>query len=100
MATTHRTSAPSTAPPQAAASSTAASSAAEPSPAAPSTAAPSASRDPLGLRARARRSGLLLTVLGGLVALSLLLCVGIGPVPLSPTMKMLAALGAAASIIE
>ncbi|MDN5601392.1 MAG: iron ABC transporter permease, partial [Brachybacterium sp.] len=39
-------------------------------------------------RARARRSGLILTVLGGLLALSLLLCVGIGPVPLSPALTL------------
>ncbi|WP_394216555.1 FecCD family ABC transporter permease [Brachybacterium vulturis] len=70
MATTHRTAAPPTAA------------------SAASAAASSASRDPLGLRSRAHRSGLLLTLLAGLVALSLLLCVGIGPVPLSPGLTL------------
>ncbi|ASK67154.1 ABC transporter permease [Brachybacterium avium] len=51
----------------------------------PPAAAP---HDPLGLRARARRSDLLLTVLGGALALTLLLCVGIGPVPLSPALTL------------
>ena len=41
-------------------------------------------RDPLGLRSRARRGALILTALSILLVLSLLLCVGIGPVPLSP----------------
>ncbi|MGO1598033.1 MAG: FecCD family ABC transporter permease, partial [Brachybacterium sp.] len=80
MATTHGTSAPSA--PAATAPSAAASSSD------PSGAGPSAAGDPLGLRARARRSGLILTVLGGLLALSLLLCVGIGPVPLSPALTL------------
>ncbi|WP_321169373.1 FecCD family ABC transporter permease [Brachybacterium ginsengisoli] len=44
--------------------------------------------DPLGLRARARRSSFLLLALAALVALSLLLCVGIGPVPLSPAVSV------------
>ncbi|HEX7351163.1 iron ABC transporter permease [Brachybacterium sp.] len=59
-----------------------------PSAADPAATVPAASGDPLGLRARARRSTLLLTVLTGLVALSLLLCVGIGPVPLSPALTL------------
>ncbi|WP_420836203.1 FecCD family ABC transporter permease [Brachybacterium avium] len=90
MAATHSPSAPSTA----AGTGAAESSAAEPTPAAPSVAAPSISppaaapHDPLGLRARARRSDLLLTVLGGALALTLLLCVGIGPVPLSPALTL------------
>ena len=45
---------------------------------------PAAARDPLGLRARARRSALLLVVLVVLTVLSVLLCAGIGPVPLTP----------------
>lgn len=50
--------------------------------------APVPSRDPLGLRARARRSALILAVLGALTALSLLLCAGIGPVPISPALTL------------
>ena len=46
--------------------------------------APHDPRDPLGLRSRARRGTLILTALSILLVLSLLLCVGIGPVPLSP----------------
>lgn len=83
MATTHRTSAPS-----AAAASRPGSSNPDPSRADPSATESSASRDPLGLRARSRRSALTLTLLGGLVSLSLLLCVGIGPVPLSPALTL------------
>ena len=45
---------------------------------------PATPRDPLGLRARARRSALLLAALAVLTVLSVLLCVGIGPVPLAP----------------
>ena len=41
-------------------------------------------RDPLGLRSRARRGILVLAALSIFLVLSLLLCVGIGPVPLSP----------------
>src|SRR5699024_10999165 len=54
---------------------------------------PAAARDPLGLRARARRSALLLVVLVVLTVLSVLLCAGIGPVPLTPA-TTLAAIGA------
>ena len=45
---------------------------------------PSPLVDPLGMRARSRRSALLLLGLALAVVLSLLLCLGIGPVPISP----------------
>lgn len=54
----------------------------------PSPDRPPRSADPLGLRARARRSAVLLLALVALVALSLLLGVGIGPVPLSPAVSL------------
>ena len=54
-------------------------------PAAPQApSAPQPRRDPLGLRARTRRSALILLALAALVAVSLVLCAGIGPVPLPP----------------
>jgi len=88
MSTAHRSSAPSAADPPGAVPSGTVPPAAVPSAADPAATVPAASGDPLGLRARARRSTLLLTVLTGLVALSLLLCVGIGPVPLSPALTL------------
>ncbi|AXK47002.1 FecCD family ABC transporter permease [Brachybacterium saurashtrense] len=47
-----------------------------------------AGSDPLGLRARSRRTAAILLVLAALLAVSLLLCVGIGPVPLSPAVSL------------
>ena len=55
---------------------------------APVPSPPGDPQDPLGLRSRARRGALLLTSLAVLVLLSLLLCVGIGPVPLSPAVTL------------
>ena len=45
---------------------------------------PRGSRDPLGVRARARRSTVLLALLAVVTVISLVLCVGIGPVPIAP----------------
>jgi iron complex transport system permease protein len=51
-----------------------------------------ASSDPLGVRSRARRSALLLGLLAAASALSVVLCVGIGPVPVpaSTTVQVIA----------
>ncbi|MGO2311452.1 FecCD family ABC transporter permease [Brachybacterium tyrofermentans] len=40
--------------------------------------------DPLGVRSRARRSALVLLLLAAATLLSLLICLGIGPVPIAP----------------
>ena len=50
----------------------------------PGSRGPRSDRDPLGVRARTRRSTILLVLLAVATAVSLVLCVGIGPVPIPP----------------